>query len=100
MDKEKVPIGGEKGTVGNPEHSRAMERIAILEKGMETVEKGVADAVTRLEQVRDLTIEEFKIIRKDITDGILSRYPAGVVWVVSILTGTCTALTTALFMKI
>jgi len=84
---------------GCPEHSRTIERVAILEKGMETVEKGMNDAVSRIEQVRDLMTEEFGIIRQNITEGIKERYPAGVIWVVSILTGACTALVTALLMK-
>ena len=84
---------------GCPEHSRTIERVAILEKGMETVEKGMNNAVSRIEQVRDLMTEEFGIIRQNIIEGIRERYPASVIWIVSILTGACTALTTALFMK-
>ena len=83
---------------GCPEHSRTVERVAILEKGMTTIEKGMGDAVSRIEQVRDLMTEEFGIIRQNITEGIKERYTAGVIWVVSILTGACTALVTALLM--
>ena len=84
---------------GCPEHSHTVERVAILEKGMTTIETGMSDAVSRIEQVRDLMTEEFGIIRQNIIEGISSRYPASVIWIVSILTGACTALTTALFMK-
>ena len=85
--------------VGCPEHSHTVERVAILEKGMGTVEKGMNNAVSRIEQVRDLMTKEFGIIRQNIIEGIKERYTVGVIWVVSILTGLCTALITALLMK-
>jgi len=66
---------------------------------MTTIEKGMNDAVIRIEQVRDLMTKELGTIRQNIVEGIKERYTAGVIWVVSILTGLCTALITALFMK-
>jgi hypothetical protein len=80
-----------------PHHSHTLERVAILEKGMEAAEAGINKAVKRLDEVRDLTIDELKIIRDSIMEGILKRHSSTVMAIISILTGLCCALATALF---
>ena len=80
-----------------PDHPHTLERLATMEKGMLGVEGSMKDVVDRLGKMRDTTIEEFRIIRQDIQEGILKRYPLGVVWVISLLTGLVCGLATALF---
>lgn len=83
-----------------PSHSHTLERLATVEKGMASIEVSMNEVVNRLTTVRDQTMTEFKLIREDITRGILRRYPAEVVIVISILTGLCGWLASALFDRI
>lgn len=78
-------------------HSQILERIAILEKGMSTAESGITQAVKRIEEMRDFTIQEFQIIRQNLTEGILKRHSSGVLAIISVLTGLCCALAAVLF---
>jgi hypothetical protein len=68
----------------------------MLEKGMESVEISMREAVERLTKVRDATMDEFKAMREDITNGILKRQPPWVTLVISLLFGALCAAVTAL----
>jgi hypothetical protein len=65
------------------QHSNTVERLAAMEKGLKNTEENVANIHKTLEAIRE-----------DITNGIMHRYPATILWVVSLLTGFCTALLT------
>ena len=69
------------------EHPHTLERVAILEQALKDM-KGINEGVlVKLDRIRDVTMEELQNMRKDIQEGILKRYPGGIVLTVSILTG-------------
>jgi len=80
-----------------PDHTHTLERVAMLEKGSDFIERAMSENITRIEAISNMASQEFKIIREEIANGILKRYPAGIVIVVSILSSACAALLTALF---
>jgi|MudIll2142460700_1097286.scaffolds.fasta_scaffold102947_4 hypothetical protein len=65
------------------EHPNVVSRIAMLEKGMEGVELSIKEAN-----------ETLRTLKAEIFQGILNRYPATIVWIISILTAFCSALLT------
>lgn len=65
------------------EHPHTLERIAMIEKGLEVVETNSREVKEALEKLRET-----------ISNGILNRYPSTIIWIISILTGFCTSLLT------
>lgn len=65
------------------QHPHTVERLAAMEKGLESLEDGVASCRAMLEEMR-----------KNIANDLIHRYPATILWVISLLTGFCTALLT------
>lgn len=79
-----------------PEHTHTLERVAMLEKGLASLERAMEENTNRMQNIHDTVTKEFKLIRDEISNGILRRYPAGIVFIITVLTGICAALLTAL----
>lgn len=66
-------------------HANTVERLATLEADVNSLQ------TTTLE-VKNLILE----MRKDIIGIVVTRYPSTIIWVISLLVGFCTSLTTVL----
>lgn len=82
-----------------PEHTHTIERVAKLETSMKNVEISMQSAVNRLDKIRDESMKEFRLMRDDITKGIMRRYPIWVTLGFSFLSGLVCTFAAAYFSK-
>lgn len=83
---------GETGVTCNQsyclEHSTTLSRLAMLETALKGVQEDTKD-------FKDI----LKEVQKAITNGIMHRYPASIVWIISILTAFSSALLTVVLTR-
>ena len=79
-----------------PEHPHTLERLAMLEKGMSSVETSMLEVVERLTATRDMTMAEFKQIRENLIAEVARRQSPWVTIGFSLLFGVCCTLATIL----
>ena len=79
-----------------PDHPHTLERLAMLEKGMSTIESSMEQVVERITTVRDATMKEFTEIRKSLIQEMFKRQSPWVTIGFSLLFGTVCTLATVL----
>lgn len=85
MTEEKKPIQCALGIC--PDHPHTVERVAMLEQALSDMKNQNDGIISRLDKIRDATMDELKTMRMDITKGIMERYSKDVLVWISILTG-------------
>jgi hypothetical protein len=79
-----------------PDHPHTVERLAMLEKGMLTVEAAMNQVVERLTTVRDQTMKELTSMRNCLVNEVLRRQSPWVTIAFSIVFGALCTVSTIL----
>ena len=75
-------------------HPEIIEKVAKLETSVQGVHEQLKEGNETFRDMRKEISEGMLALRNDITNGILKRYPAGIVIIITILSSACTALLT------
>lgn len=77
------------------EHPTMIEKVTRLETAMQAVQEVLKESSNNFKEMRRELGESMAEIRKDITNGILKRYPGHIVLIITFLTSLCTGLLVA-----